>query len=482
MQEHAFHPLDYLSLVRRRKWWAIGPLVVCVLGGIALAMFLPRVYRSYSTIAVSSPRVSTDLVGQGAETTRDERVRAISQQLLNRSVLEQVARAEGLDERGSLDRAVDQMLQPDRIRVEPTMLLKSVKSDRAPLDAFLLSYAAENPELAQRVTNRLANAFVSTTSRVRELRAEDTSAFIGTQLSQSKQRLDALEGRLREAKEAYMGRLPEQTDANLRMVASLQQQMESNANALRGEQDRLSMIERQIESLKQGGDDVITARGTGLSSAQARVATIQQQLAQARAIYTEKHPEIQRLQEDLANARREAAAEREQPEADRMASLQMNPTYRQLAADQQNSRLRINELQRVAASLRQQVSMYQGRVEAAPMVAQQLTSLEREYQLEKQQYTRLSEKLQAASLAESLERGRGGEQFKVLYAAFLPSAPESPNVVRLLLLSVFLGLVLGAGAAVAREYVDRSVHDVRTLQSEFDVPVLGEIGEIARGA
>jgi polysaccharide chain length determinant protein (PEP-CTERM system associated) len=482
MQEHSFHPLDYLSLVRRRKWWAIVPLVVCVLGGIALAAILPRVYRSFATVGVSSPRVSTELVGPVAETGREERVRAISQQLLNRSVLEQVARAEGLDEGGSLDRAVDQMLQPDRIRIEPTTLLKTVKSDKPPLDAFLLSYAADDPQLAQRVTNRLANVFVSTTSRIRELRAEDTSAFISTQLSQSKQRLDALEGRLREAKEAYMGRLPEQTDANLRMAASLQQQMESNSNALRGEQDRLTMIERQLESLKQGNNDVITSGGTRLSGAQSRVAQLQQQLAEARAIYTEKHPEVQRLQEDLANARRDAAAEREQPEADRMASLQVDPAYRQLTADQQNARLRISELQRVSTSLRQQVAMYQGRIEAAPMVAQQLASLQREYDLERQQYARLSEKLQAASLAESLERGRGSEQFKVLYAAFLPTTPESPNVLRLLLLSVFFGLVLGAGAAVGREYMDRSVHDVRALQNEFDVPVLGEIGEIARGA
>jgi len=482
MQEHSFHPLDYLSLVRRRKWWAIVPLLLCIIGGIVLAAVLPRVYRSFATVGIASPRVSPDLVGSATETSRDERVRAIAQQLLNRSVLEQVARAEGLDEGGSLDRAVDQMLQPDRIRIEPATLLKTVKSDKPPLDTFLLSYAAADPQLAQRVTNRLANVFVSTTSRVRELRAEDTSAFISTQLSQSKQRLDALEGRLRESKEAYMGRLPEQTDANLRMVASLQQQMESTANALRGEQDRLTMIERQLESLKQGGSDVVTSSGTRLSSAQARVAQLQQQLAQARAIYTDKHPEIQRLQEDLASARRDAAAEREQPEADRLASLQVDPAYRQLTADREAARLRINELQRVSASTRQQVAMYQSRVEAAPMVAQQLASVQREYDLERQQYARLSEKLQAASLAESLERGRGGEQFKVLYAAFLPSTPESPNVLRLLLLSVFFGLVLGAGAAVGREYMDRSLHDVRALQDEFDVPVLGEIGEIARGA
>lgn len=479
MQEHSFHPLDYLSLVRRRKWWMIAPLVLCLIGGSLLALFLPRVYRSHATIAISSPRVSTDLVGHASPMTNEDRIRAISQQLLSRPVLEQVARAEGLDQGRTVEAAVDEMLRGDRIKVEPTQFLKNVRSDRAPLDAFVLSYGGPNPELAQRVTNRLANVFVDANSRTRELRAEDTSAFISTQLRESKTRLDALEGRLRQAKEAYMGRLPEQTAANLSMAANLQRQLESTAIALRGEQDRLSMIERQIESLRQGSGEVIAPGGAKVSSAEARVLTLQRELSDAQNMYTEKHPEVQRLKDDLAAARRDAAAERDQPEEDRLASLRLDPTYRQLAADRQTARLRVNELQRAEQQVRQQVAMYQKRIEEAPMVEQQLASLQREYDLEKQQYTALSGKLQAASLAESLERGRGSESFKVLYAGYLPSAPESPNVVRLLLLSLMLGLVLGGGAAIGREYVDRSVHDVRALQDEFDAPVLGEIGQIA---
>jgi polysaccharide biosynthesis transport protein len=144
--------------------------------------------------------------------------------------------------------------------------------------------------------------------------------------------------------------------------------------------------------------------------------------------------------------------------------------------------VRVSQLQRAQQQMSGQVQMYQARVESAPMVEQQLVSLQREYDLEKQQYTALSEKLQASQVNESLERDRGGEQFKVLYSAYLPRTPESPNVVRIILMSVLLGLVLGAGAAMGREYFDRSVHDVRGLQSEYDVPVLGEIARIPRRA
>ena len=51
-----------------------------------------------------------------------------------------------------------------------------------------------------------------------------------------------------------------------------------------------------------------------------------------------------------------------------------------------------------------------------------------------------------------------------------------------MLIALFAGLVLGAGLLVGREFMDRSVHDARALQSEFELPVLGEIPTIHRAA
>ena len=67
-------------------------------------------------------------------------------------------------------------------------------------------------------------------------------------------------------------------------------------------------------------------------------------------------------------------------------------------------------------------------------------------------------------------------------AAALPQSPESPNRGKLILLSLALALALGLGAAVVREYLDRSIRDARSLQEEFDVPVLAEIPRLDRVA
>jgi hypothetical protein len=49
-----------------------------------------------------------------------------------------------------------------------------------------------------------------------------------------------------------MGRLPDQMNANISMVNGLRQQHDSLSLQLRTEQDRLSMLEGQLEQMKQG--------------------------------------------------------------------------------------------------------------------------------------------------------------------------------------------------------------------------------------
>jgi polysaccharide biosynthesis transport protein len=276
-----------------------------------------------------------------------------------------------------------------------------------------------------------------------------------------------------------MGSLPEQTTANLQTLNGLREQLAATDTALKSEQDRQSMIERQIDGMRQGVDGLPLLRGTEQPATAAdRVRQVERQLADARMVYTDKHPEIARLEEELKQARADASAERTRPAADRLAVLQGNPAYRQLLADQEMSRLRARALQRAEAQSRRDIQTYQARVEAAPLVEQQMASLQREYDLQKVQYTDLVSRRQAAGMAEDLERRRVGERFKVFTRASWPKAPYRPNPWRVFLMSVVAGVCLGGVSATGREFMDRSVHDVRALQQAYDVPVLGEISRI----
>src|SRR5262245_4479760 len=318
MEDTHVHALDYLSVVRRRRWWLIAPIVASIAIGAALVRFLPKQFKGTVTIGVVAPGVSPNLVGQSAPLDNAERMRAFSQQLLSAPVLARVAREERLASGTPDDGLIGRLRSSVAITVpDPVALTNEPRK----LDTFMVSYSDEDPARVQRVTNRLATVFVDETSKTREEQAEHTSTFIAAQLQTSGHRLAELEARLRKAKESHIGQLPEQTQANLQTLTGLRTQLDANATALRGEQDRLTMTERQIETMKQGAaaQVVLVPRAGGTTSEpvatgpESRIAVLQRELAVARATYTDKHPEIARLQDELATARREAAAERQKP-------------------------------------------------------------------------------------------------------------------------------------------------------------------------
>ena len=195
--------------------------------------------------------------------------------------------------------------------------------------------------------------------------------------------------------------------------------------------------------------------------------------------YTDKHPDIQRLQREIKQARADLAASKTETPANREETLKTDPLYRAKVQERDMAKLHIKELQNASAVAQRQIGEYQSRVESAPAVEQELASLDREYSSEKARYADLSSRLANARTAEDVARKQGGERFSILYPASLPTDPIEPQPLRIMAIAIVAGFVLGAVAAIGREFLDRSVHDSRALENEFEVPVLGEIPRIA---
>ena len=477
MQPSYSYPLEYLRVLRRRNRWFTIPALLCIAGGIAAAQFWPPTYKTVATVAVQAPTVTPDLVAQRAGLDTEERLRALTQQLRSPSVLERVVREEAL----ATDRPVEAVVQElrGRITIEPMKPITRTEAV-ATLNAFDIVYRDSTPERTQRVADRLTAVFVDEHSRSRTVQAEGTSEFLRTQLQSSQERITNLEKKLRGVKELHMGRLPEQTEANMQALGALRQQLDTTGNNLRYEQDRLSFIERQIQAVRQGAASAPAASASGAAapSPQQRINTLQRDLAAARSKYTDKHPEVVALEDELKIARADAAELRGQSDSSREEQLGTDPVYQQLTSDRSMTQARIRNLQRAEGQLRSDMARYQGRVEAAPMVEQELAATQREYDLERENYKNLSERHTAAQMQAQLAEQRGGERFSVLNKAFLPESPESPNRSTMLLIALGIGLVLGGAAAFGRDYLDPAVRDARSLQNDFDVPVLAEIPRI----
>jgi polysaccharide biosynthesis transport protein len=476
MEERSVHPLDYLSVLRRRKWWFIVPFVASLVVGGALAMFLPRTYLSQAEIGIQPASLSPELLRGVQSLDPGERSRAISQQLLSPAVLERVVREEGIG-RGEPPVVAAWLRRQIEIGVSRPI---GRPNERGGFDSFTLGFTHDDPQRAQQITNRLAHVFVEENSRTRVNRAENTSEVLAQQLTSSQSRLAELEDQLYRKKEANMGRLPDQMGANIQMVNGLRGQAESLATQIRGEQDRLTFVESQIAAMEQGtGGATLTATGAAAAqTAQSRLNSLQQQLVAAQARYTDTHPEIRILRAEIDQARKDLASAKQDGTGNSRDLLQADPAYRQRINDRDQLRARIRSLQQAEANARGRINQFENAVAAAPRVEQDLGALQRDVDFERARMADLKGKYDAAVIAEDLSRKDGGEHFRVLYGATLPTSPLTPDIPRILLMSLALGFVLGGGLVIGREFVDRSVHDADALQTEFEVPVLGEIPRI----
>jgi succinoglycan biosynthesis transport protein ExoP len=480
MDQQSFHPLDYLSAANRRKWWFIVPLIACIAIGAAVVAVWPKKYLSKGAIGMQSPTLSPDLLRGVSSLDAGERQRAVQQLLLSPAVLERVIREEQINPaKPAADVAMwlrDNLAK--NIEVPPTLGLNGRPDPTRGIDLFYIGYTDRDPARAQRILNRVATVFVEENSKFQERRAENSADVLEQQLASSQARLNDLENKLRAKKQNYIGRLPEQIGANVQMVNGARNQFESISMQIRAEQDRLGLIEGQLEQMRLGvGAEAMTAAGINAAQAsQKRVDDLEQQLASARALgYKDRHPEVERLQAEIKQAR--ADASKVSP-TNRQELLNADPMYRAKLQERDMAKLRIRELQGASSAASRQIADYQSRVEAAPVVEQELTSVLRDYNAEKDRYADLTTRLNNARVAEDVARKQGGERFSVLYPASLPDKPIEPKPLKIMALAIVAGLVLGAGAALGREFLDRSVYDSRALQTEFEVPVLGEIPRI----
>ena len=91
-------------------------------------------------------------------------------------------------------------------------------------------------------------------------------------------------------------------------MSELRQQLEANRSALVAERERVTVLDQQIEGMKQ--DATLAASNAIEARTRERLSGLEQQLTEARQQYTPRHPEVQRLEDELARARAQDEEER----------------------------------------------------------------------------------------------------------------------------------------------------------------------------
>ncbi len=474
----------YLGLVRRRHLQFLIPLLAGWLVVWAASWVMPSRYRSGTLILVEQPTMPKDYVTPNVNDDLQDRLRSITQQILSRTRLLHI-----IDQLNLYSDGGNRLTPDDKVeRMRKDIEIELVRDGEGRVNAFNVYYSSRNPHIAQQVTSELTNLFISENLEVRQQQSEDTTSFLEGQLETARKTLASQEEKIRIFKAEHPGELPTQVSSNLQILAGMQSQLQTEEDELNTAKQQRVYLETLINQYRslQGSPKSATATSAGLPELDAELDRLRAQLADLSSHYTDKHPDVRKVKEQIAKTERmrdQLSASVNTPGAtgdpDTAAPNTdpkdaSSPTV-QLQSQLQANKVEIANRERSIADLKNKVSDYQARLNQEPVREQQLSDLTRGYDQSKANYDELLKKKNESAMATSMELLQQGERFRIIDPPSLPLKPDFPNRMKFCLLGLAIGLALGAIVAGSFEKIDDRVYDEKELKKLLPVAVMAEI-------
>jgi polysaccharide chain length determinant protein (PEP-CTERM system associated) len=457
-----FKRIFNIFYVQTRFIVAIILVVFCL--AAYLAVSLPDVYRSSTLILVTPQKLPPSYINSTITSSIEQRLRAISDEILSRTRLEKIIQEFNLYP----------ML--DRMDLRVSTLRKAITVDVRRSDAFALLFKHPTPEMAMKVTNRLAGLFIEENLQIREQQAAGTTTFINAEVDRLRKELEQQEAEVNLYKAQHRFELPEQLDANLRTLEQLRIEFQANMLRLSALQDRKANLEKQLVEAKFMPSD-----GQQGAPVWQSVETRKLQLEDLLTRYSDKHPDVIRLKSEIRMIEAEADKQRSQTKGSTSteAPLLRNPVQQTLLKQMADLNLEINALRTNTDALKGQIASYQVRVDNNPVRSIELAKITRAYDITLKKYQDLQGKSMDSQLSENMERKQKGEQFQIIDPANLPQEPYAPDRLRILGLGFALALIAGFGFALLRQSVDTSFNRGDDLKELTNLPILATIPAIS---
>lgn len=464
----------------RRKWLAVFCFALPFTASVALLMSLPDIYRSAATVLVERQQVPESFVRATVTSELETRLNTISQEILSRSRLESLITRFRLyqDVRagGSMEDAIERMRNDIRLELKDS----ADGRGRNTMVAFGLSFRGSDPRTVAMVANTLASYYIEENLRVRERQASGTSEFLRVQLQDVRKRLDEQEQKVGALREKYMGELPQQMQANIMTLESMQNQLRMNND------NQVRAAERQQALSAELAAAVAMSQNAGgatpFETPEMRLARLKQELVNLRMKYTDRWPDIIRIKDEIAGLEKELAQkkpEKKKPtvvadDSDLPPTPYVLRTREALRTVETELKLMKTEEKRLRAG----IAAYQSRVENTPKREQEFKDLTRDYETTKGHYDSLLKRYEEAQLAESMEQRQKGEQFRILDSAVPSGTPAAPNRPRFLAMALAASVGFAVAMIFVAEILDTSFHSVDDLKAFSSVPVLVSIPRI----
>ena len=450
---------EYWKILRSHRWVVLGVVAGVLVASLVLTLLTTPIYRALSTIQIKPDTIKV-VKSEGvtsADAAYDRDYYQTQYELLRSDALalRVIQDAQLIDQpafRGNAPvlagkRSPAQTLAAQEAAVGTVLGALTIEPIRNS-QLVRINYDSPDPQLAARVANAYAEAFIASNIEGRF----DATAYAKKYLEQ---RLAELQAKLEDSEKQLV------SFAEQQQIVSVGGDSPSLSAQNLGELNGM-LAKAQAERIRAEADLHQAEVGSGLGLPQVVDNSLIQELRKERAalasqyedklaLYKPDFPEMLQLKSKIAESDRAVASE--------VGNIRSSVVSRYRAARDQEDMLvrRINLLKGDVLDLANRSIRY--------------NILKREIATNQQLYDALLQRYKEIGVA----GGIGANNISVVDRAKVPGRPYKPDLRRNLLLGLMLGLALGMLVALALHQTDRRIHSAKALEALTGLPGLGVI-------
>jgi uncharacterized protein involved in exopolysaccharide biosynthesis len=432
----------YWRLFLRRLPAMLALFLIATGIGAVMAMRLPTVYTANARLLVEGAQIPDRLAASTVNTSANEEIQIIREQLLTRANLLEIANRFAVFENIrtlSPDDVVSEMRAATRI---------STSNARVQPIVVDVAFSARSGQIAADVVNDYVTRIIAANVQLRQGRAEDTLDFFQQDVERLSAELDRRSAAIARFQADNADALPGDQAFRLTRQAQLQERLAA------AERQRASLVDQKarLSQVFEATGQVAQPAAAEPTPEQRQLQALQAELSSALAVYSETNPRVAILKSRVAQLESQIAATLPATPQDGAAAATGPAALFDLQVAQIDSQIASIDADLVA--LRAELESLSEAISRSPGNAIALQGLQRDFENIQTQYNEAIKRLAQASTGERIELSARGQRITQIEAATVPSRPASPNRPMIAATGAGVGLGLAAGLFVLLELLN----------------------------
>lgn len=469
---------NFLPPMWQKRWWGLAVAwAVAIVGATGVAFYKDR-YEAGATVYVDTQSTLRPLLdGLAVQPNVGEQVDMLARTLLSRDNLNTV-----IDENHLLPAGASP-LQRALLVQELGKDIKLKISGRN--NIYGVSYIGHDPEKTLGVVQSLLALFVKQGLAGNRRDSSQALQFIDSQIALYDAKLRTAENRLREFRTEHPGySTPGATSDLAARQGQLQDQMISLQGQLAAATSSRDALQGQLADVRPTIAPDLMPNAGGLaaqpSEIDQRIAAQRKHLDDLLQRYTDAYPDVIATRQTLARLEAQRAqqvqhAATQAPSVSSNYSQATNPVYQQLRISLAQANANVASLQTQLGDVRARLEALRAQERQMPGLDEQYVQLTRDFGVLNDNYQKLVQRREAASLSLNQDNSRQKDYFHVVDPPRLAPSALFPHRTMLIAAVLLVAVFLGVATTYAHVVVLPTYTTARQLREGTERAVLGSV-------